>query len=109
MTTLAIDKAIEKVPFLAESKNLKKTPLSGGITNFNFRIDGERVAPVWASGTSAPESMCTPIAGRVAIDMLAGPSELVVFADDSADHALIAEPQGAPGPSPSADRPSTAR
>lgn len=41
MTTLAIDKAIAKVPFLAESKNLKKTPLSGGITNLNFRIDAD--------------------------------------------------------------------
>jgi thiamine kinase-like enzyme len=41
MTTLAIDKAIAKVPFLAESKNIKKTPLSGGITNLNFRIDAD--------------------------------------------------------------------
>jgi len=39
--TLAIDKAIAKVPFLAESKNIKKTPLSGGITNLNFRIDAD--------------------------------------------------------------------
>ena len=30
------------------------------------------------------------VAGRVAIDMLAGPSELVVLADDSADHDMIA-------------------
>ena len=41
MSTLAIDKAIAKVPFLAESKNIKKTPLSGGITNLNFRIDAD--------------------------------------------------------------------
>jgi hypothetical protein len=41
MSTLAIDKAIDKVPFLAESKNIKKTPLSGGITNLNFRIDAD--------------------------------------------------------------------
>jgi len=41
MTTLAIDKAIAKVPFLAESKNIKKTPLSGGITNMNFKIDAD--------------------------------------------------------------------
>ena len=41
MTTLAIDKAIAKVPFLAESKNLKKIPLSGGITNLNFKIDAD--------------------------------------------------------------------
>lgn len=41
MTTLAIDKAIAKVPFLADSKNIKKTPLSGGITNLNFKIDAD--------------------------------------------------------------------
>jgi thiamine kinase-like enzyme len=41
MTTLAIDKAIAKVLFLAESKNIKKIPLSGGITNLNFRIDAD--------------------------------------------------------------------
>ncbi|MBE0669413.1 MAG: phosphotransferase family protein [Anaerolineales bacterium] len=39
--TLAIDKAIAKVPFLADSKNIKKTPLSGGITNLNFRVDAD--------------------------------------------------------------------
>lgn len=39
--TLAIDKAIAKVPFLANSKNIKKTPLSGGITNLNFKIDAD--------------------------------------------------------------------
>ena len=38
---LTIDYAISKVPFLAESKNVKKTPLSGGITNLNFRIDAD--------------------------------------------------------------------
>src|SRR5690606_16299991 len=41
MTTLLIDKAIAKVPFLAESKNLKKIPLSGGITNLNFKIEAD--------------------------------------------------------------------
>src|SRR3989304_1497497 len=41
MSTLAIDKAIDKVPFLAGSKNIKKTPLSGGITNLNFKIDAD--------------------------------------------------------------------
>lgn len=30
------------------------------------------------------------VAGRVAIDMLAGPSELIILADDSADHEMIA-------------------
>jgi thiamine kinase-like enzyme len=39
--TLAIDKAIAKVPFLKDSKNIKKTPLSGGITNLNFKIDAD--------------------------------------------------------------------
>ena len=46
MSDLAIDRAIEKVPFLAESKNLKKTPLSGGITNLNFKIDADGKAYV---------------------------------------------------------------
>lgn len=39
--TLAIDKAIAKVPFLKDSKNIKRTPLSGGITNLNFKIDAD--------------------------------------------------------------------
>jgi len=29
------------VPFLAESKNVKKIPLSGGITNLNFKIEAD--------------------------------------------------------------------
>lgn len=41
MNTLAIDKAIARVPFLAESKNIKKIPLSGGITNLNFKIEAD--------------------------------------------------------------------
>jgi len=41
MSTLAIDKAIDKVPFLADSKNIKKTPLSGGITNLNFKVEAD--------------------------------------------------------------------
>ncbi|WKZ35436.1 MAG: choline/ethanolamine kinase family protein [Anaerolineales bacterium] len=41
MSTLAIDKAIAKVPFLADSKNIKRTPLSGGITNLNFKIEAD--------------------------------------------------------------------
>ena len=41
MSVLAIDKAIDKVPFLAESKNIKKTPLSGGITNLNFKVEAD--------------------------------------------------------------------
>jgi thiamine kinase-like enzyme len=39
--TLTIDKAIAKVPFLAQSNNIKKTPLSGGITNLNYKIDAD--------------------------------------------------------------------
>jgi thiamine kinase-like enzyme len=41
MNVLAIDKAIAKVPFLADSKNVKKIPLSGGITNLNFKIEAD--------------------------------------------------------------------
>ena len=43
---LAIDKAIAKVPFLAKSKNVKKTPLSGGITNLNFKVEADGKAYV---------------------------------------------------------------
>ncbi len=46
MNTLAIDKAIARVPFLAESKNVKKIPLSGGITNLNFKIEADGKAYV---------------------------------------------------------------
>jgi thiamine kinase-like enzyme len=46
MSDLAIDKAIAKVPFLAESKNIKKIPLSGGITNLNFKIEADGKAYV---------------------------------------------------------------
>jgi thiamine kinase-like enzyme len=41
MNTLAIDKAIARVPFLAASKNVKKIPLTGGITNLNFKIEAD--------------------------------------------------------------------
>ena len=41
MSTLTIDRAIEKVPFLAESKNVKKIALSGGITNLNFKVEAD--------------------------------------------------------------------
>lgn len=41
MSGLAIDRAIAKVPFLAESKNIKKIPLDGGITNLNFKIEAD--------------------------------------------------------------------
>ncbi len=36
---LSIDEAISRVPFLAKEKNIQKTPLSGGITNLNFKVD----------------------------------------------------------------------
>jgi len=39
--TLTIEKAIAKVPFLAKSKNIKKTPLSGGITNLNYKVEAD--------------------------------------------------------------------
>ncbi|HUI87786.1 MAG TPA: choline/ethanolamine kinase family protein [Anaerolineales bacterium] len=39
--TLAIEQAISKVPFLADAKNVTQTPLSGGITNLNFRVDAD--------------------------------------------------------------------
>jgi thiamine kinase-like enzyme len=38
---LSLDEAIARVPFLAESRNLKTTPLSGGITNLNYKIDAD--------------------------------------------------------------------
>ncbi len=44
--TLAIDKAIAKVPFLADSKNLKRNALSGGITNLNFKVEADGKAYV---------------------------------------------------------------
>jgi len=36
---LTIEEAIERVPFLANSPDLKVTPLSGGITNLNYKIE----------------------------------------------------------------------
>ncbi len=38
---LTLEQAIARVPFLAKAKNLKTTPLTGGITNLNYRIDAE--------------------------------------------------------------------
>jgi thiamine kinase-like enzyme len=46
MTSLTIDRAIDKVPFLAESKNIKKIALSGGITNLNFKVEADGKAYV---------------------------------------------------------------
>jgi thiamine kinase-like enzyme len=39
--TLTVDEAIARVPFLATSKSLKTTPLTGGITNLNYKIDAD--------------------------------------------------------------------
>jgi thiamine kinase-like enzyme len=39
--TLTLDQVIARIPFLAQSKNLKTTPLSGGITNLNYKIEAE--------------------------------------------------------------------
>jgi thiamine kinase-like enzyme len=39
--TLSIDAAIARVPFLAKAKSLKTTPLTGGITNLNYKIEAD--------------------------------------------------------------------
>jgi thiamine kinase-like enzyme len=36
---LTIDEAIARVPFLASARECKKTPLGGGITNLNYKVD----------------------------------------------------------------------
>ena len=36
---LTLEQAIARVPFLREAQDLKATPLTGGITNTNYRID----------------------------------------------------------------------
>ncbi|GAB1471140.1 phosphotransferase family protein [Chloroflexota bacterium] len=41
MKAITIDQVVAKVPFLAGSKNIKKIPLSGGITNLNFKIEAD--------------------------------------------------------------------
>jgi len=38
---LTLEQAIARVPFLAEARNIQSTPLTGGITNTNFRIDAD--------------------------------------------------------------------
>jgi thiamine kinase-like enzyme len=38
---LTVNEAIARVPFLAASKSLKTTPLIGGITNLNYKIDAD--------------------------------------------------------------------
>jgi Ser/Thr protein kinase RdoA (MazF antagonist) len=38
---LTPEQAIARVPFLAKAQDLKITPLAGGITNLNYRIDAD--------------------------------------------------------------------
>jgi thiamine kinase-like enzyme len=44
--TLTIEQAIARVPFLADRTDLKVTPLSGGITNLNYKVEYDRKACV---------------------------------------------------------------
>src|SRR5215211_7098644 len=37
--TLTVEQAIARVPIWANAQNIKVTPLEGGITNRNYRID----------------------------------------------------------------------
>jgi thiamine kinase-like enzyme len=39
--TLTLEEAIARVPFLAKSIDLKITPLAGGITNLNYKIESD--------------------------------------------------------------------
>lgn len=43
---LTIEQAIGRVPFLAGKTDLKITPLSGGITNLNYKVESDRKAYV---------------------------------------------------------------
>jgi len=38
---LTLEQAIARVPFLAEARNVMSTPLTGGITNLNYKIDAD--------------------------------------------------------------------
>ena len=38
---LTLEQAIARVPFLAEAKDVVSTPLTGGITNLNYKIDAD--------------------------------------------------------------------
>ena len=38
---LTLHEAIARVPFLADAKNVVTAPLTGGVTNLNFKIDAE--------------------------------------------------------------------
>ena len=39
--TLTVEQAIGRVPFLAQAKSLVTTPLTGGITNLNYKVDAD--------------------------------------------------------------------
>jgi thiamine kinase-like enzyme len=39
--TLTADQAISRVPFLANAKKMETTPLTGGITNLNYKIEAD--------------------------------------------------------------------
>ncbi|MFH1185138.1 MAG: choline/ethanolamine kinase family protein [Chloroflexota bacterium] len=39
--TLTLEQAIARVPFLVPARNVVTTPLSGGITNLNYKIDAD--------------------------------------------------------------------
>jgi thiamine kinase-like enzyme len=39
--TLTLDQAIARVPFLANAKKMVATPLAGGITNLNYKIEAD--------------------------------------------------------------------
>jgi len=43
---LTLEQAIARVPFLVEAKDIKTTPLSGGITNLNYKIETDGKAYV---------------------------------------------------------------
>ena len=44
--TLTVDQAITRIPFLATAKAVAKSPLSGGITNQNYKIEADGKAYV---------------------------------------------------------------
>ena len=43
---LTLEQALARVPFLASAKDIKTTPLLGGITNLNFKMDADGKAYV---------------------------------------------------------------
>jgi thiamine kinase-like enzyme len=43
---LTLEQALARVPFFAEAKNVRTTPLSGGITNLNYKVEADGKAYV---------------------------------------------------------------